>query len=70
MMTVDELEARGIPYIPCIFYHDEIDFLVPAEYEQIAAEIGKNAFKEGPKLYGIEIMDGGAKTGDNWYDVH
>ena len=70
MMTVDELEARGIPYIPCIFYHDEIDFLVPEQYEKEAADIGKNAFKEGPKLYGIEIMDGGAKTGDNWYDVH
>lgn len=70
MLTMETLEAENIPYIPCIFYHDEIDFMVPEEYAEKAAEIGKKSFAEGPKFFGITIMDGGAKIGNNWYDVH
>lgn len=70
MLTMDRLEKAGIPYIPCIFYHDEIDFQVPAEHAEEAAKIGKQAFADGPKLFGIQIMDGGAKIGANWYEVH
>ena len=32
--------------------------------------IGKQAFIDGPKLFGIEIMDGEAKSGRNWYEIH
>lgn len=70
MYTVQDLEAEGIPYVPCIFYHDEIDFMVPDEYAERAGEIGKNGFKEGPKKFGIEIMDGEAKLGRSWLEVH
>jgi DNA polymerase-1 len=70
MLTMERLEAEDIPYIPCIFYHDENDFMVPEEYAVRAAQIGKEAFKDGPKLFGITIMDGDARIGDNWYDVH
>jgi DNA polymerase I-like protein with 3'-5' exonuclease and polymerase domains len=70
MLTMQRLEASEIPYIPLIFMHDEEDFLVPEEYAEQAAAIGKQAFADGPKLFGIEIMDGDAKIGDNWYDVH
>jgi DNA polymerase-1 len=70
MLTMDRLEAAGIPYQPCIMMHDEEDFLVPEEYADAAAAIGKTAFKEGPELFGITIMDGDAKIGDNWYEVH
>lgn len=70
MLTAERLEAEGIPYIPCIFYHDEIDFQVPKEFGERAAEIGKQAFIDGPKLFGVEIMDGDAKIGKNWYEIH
>jgi len=70
MLTAEGLEAENIPYQPCIFMHDEIDFIVPEEYAERAAIIAKEAFKEGPKLFGVEIMDGEAKIGDNWYEVH
>jgi DNA polymerase-1 len=70
MLTVETLNKENIPYIPCIFYHDEIDFMVPEEYAERAAQIGKQSFAEGPKLFGVTIMDGGAKIGNNWYDVH
>jgi len=70
MLTVERLEDENIPYIPLIYYHDEIDFMVPEEYSERAAAIGKQAFHDGPLLYGISIMEGGAKIGDNWRDVH
>lgn len=70
MLTAEQFDKEGIPYIPCIYYHDEIDFQVPEEYAERAAEIGKKAFAEGPKLFGITIMGGDAKIGNNWYEVH
>jgi hypothetical protein len=70
MLLMEWLEAEGIPYQPCIMMHDELDFLVPDEYAERAAELGKLAFAEGPKLYGITIMSGSSKLGKNWFDVH
>jgi DNA polymerase I-like protein with 3'-5' exonuclease and polymerase domains len=70
MLTVEGLEKEKIPYQPCIFMHDEIDFIVPEEHAERAAQISKEAFKEGPKLFGVDIMDGEAKIGLNWYEVH
>jgi DNA polymerase I-like protein with 3'-5' exonuclease and polymerase domains len=70
MLTMDRLEAAGIPYQPYIMMHDEEDFAVPEEFKEQAAAIGKQAFKDGPEMFGITIMDGEAKIGDSWYDVH
>jgi DNA polymerase I-like protein with 3'-5' exonuclease and polymerase domains len=53
-----------------IFYHDEIEFEVPTEYAERASAIAKKAFQDGPKLFGVDIMDGESKIGNNWYDVH
>lgn len=70
MLTMENLEKENIPYQPLIFYHDEIDFMVPEEFADRAAVIAKEAFKEGPKLFGITIMDGEAKIGLNWKECH
>jgi hypothetical protein len=67
---MDHLEAEGIPYIPCIFYHDEIDFMVPEEFAERAMRIGVDGFRDGPKTFNVQIMDGGGKIGKDWYDVH
>jgi hypothetical protein len=67
---MQRLEAAGIPYQPLIFMHDEEDFMVPEEYAEQAQAISKQAFIDGPKLFGIEIMDGESKIGKTWYDVH
>ena len=64
------LEEENIPYIPAIFMHDELDFHVPEEHAERAKELGIKAFQEGPKLFGVEIMDGDGKVGLNWMDVH
>ena len=70
MLAVDKLREEKIPFQPLIHYHDEIDFMVPEEYAERAAEIGAWGFKEGPKLFDVMIMDGDGKIGDNWYDIH
>jgi hypothetical protein len=70
MLTMEQLEEEGIPYIPLIMMHDEEDFMVPEAHAERAGQIGKSAFKEGPKLFGIQIMDGDAKIGNTWYEVH
>ena len=70
MLIMQRLEERGIPYQPCIFMHDEVQFMTPDEYAEEAAAIGKQAFADGPKLFGIEIMDGDAKVGRNWFETH
>jgi DNA polymerase-1 len=70
MLIVKKLREENIPYIPLIMYHDEIDFMVPEKYSERAAEIGKEAFRDGPKIYGIQIMDGESKIGNNWYEIH
>ena len=63
------LKKENIPYKPKIFMHDEIQFSVPKEYSERAAQIAKEAFRDGPKIFGVNIMDGSAKIGNNWYDT-
>ena len=70
LLLTQYLEEEGIPYIPSIFMHDELDFQVPDEYAERAAELGVKAFQEGPKLFGVTIMDGDGKVGLNWMDIH
>ena len=64
------LKEENIPYEPHIFMHDEVDFSVPEKYAERAAELGAKAFREGPKIFGIDIMDGSGKIGNNWAEVH
>jgi hypothetical protein len=70
MLTMERLDEKGIPFRPCIMMHDEIDFLVPDEHAEAAMAIGKKAFEDGPKLFGINFMSGSGKSGQTWYDVH
>jgi len=71
MLLMERLEAAGIPYIPCVFMHDELDFMVPDEFAEEAGKIGRQCFKDGPAMFGVTIMDGGeAKLGRSWYDIH
>jgi DNA polymerase I-like protein with 3'-5' exonuclease and polymerase domains len=69
-MAYDRLKEEGIPFNPLIFYHDEIEFEVPHEYAERAAQIAKEAFRDAPKLFGVDIMDGESKIGKDWYEVH
>jgi len=70
MLWMQYMEEENIPYEPHIFMHDEGDCSVPEEYAERAAELGVKAFREGPKLFGVDIMDGSGKTGYNWKEIH
>jgi len=70
MITQETLKSKAIPFIPLVMYHDEFQVMVPKAYGELVKEIGQESFKEGPKLYGIEIMDGDGKVGLTWEDTH
>lgn len=70
MLTAQQLEKEGIPYQPLNMYHDEENFMVPDEFAERASEIAQQAFHDGPEIFGVHIMEGKAKIGKNWYDVH
>ena len=70
MLTMNKLEEEGIPYKPTIFYHDEANLRVPTQYAERTRVILEEAFKEGPKLFGIDIMAGDAKIGTSWLEIH
>jgi DNA polymerase-1 len=63
-------EHPEIPYIPLIFYHDEFEVEVNDEHAAVVAVIMKECFRDAPKEFGVMIMDGEAKIGGSWYDVH
>lgn len=63
-------EMPGVKWHPLIFMHDEIQFMVEEEHSEEAAKLAKAAFREGPALVGVSIMDGDAKIGNNWYETH
>jgi hypothetical protein len=65
-----ELDERGFDWQPLIMYHDEVAFLVREDQAEEAAVIAKKGFAEGPKRFGVTIMDGDAKIGNNWFEVH
>jgi len=70
LLLTQWLKEENIPYSPCIFMHDELQFIVPEEHAERAAELGVKAFQEGPKLFGVTIMNGDSKIGKDWYDTH
>ena len=70
MYTVKKLREEGIEYQPLIMYHDEIQVMVRPRDAKRVAEIMEEGFREAPKEFGVMIMDGEAKIGQNWYECH
>jgi hypothetical protein len=70
MLLMEYLDTAKIEYVPLIMYHDEVQFMVKEADAEEAARLAKLAFKEGPKLVGVEIMDGDSKIGNNWQETH
>ena len=70
MLMMERFEEAHIPYEPLIYMHDEVQFMVPEEFAEEAASIGARAFKDGPELFGVTIMDGDSQIGNNWYETH
>ena len=68
--TMNYLDENGFDWQPCIAYHDEMQFMVREDQAEAACEFATRAYAEAPKRYGITIMDGDGKIGDNWKDCH
>jgi hypothetical protein len=67
---MERFSEEGIEYKPCIVMHDECQFMVKEADAERAAEIAAQAFAEGPKQFGVTIMAGEAKIGNNWFETH
>jgi DNA polymerase-1 len=68
--TMDKFKEENIDARPLIFYHDEMQWAVKDSHAQRAAEIMAESFKEAPKWYGVDCMDGESMIGNNWYETH
>lgn len=66
----NKLDEENIPYIPLIWYHDEFQLMVKEEFAERALEISIEAYRESAKPFGVNILDGAGKIGNNWKDTH
>lgn len=66
-----KMREEGIDFYPLIFYHDENAWSVADKDVERAKELANKGFREGPKMFGVTIMDGGAAcAGSSYADVH
>jgi len=65
-----EADDMGLDWQPLIMYHDEIAILVREDQADQAKAIALRAFRDAPKEFGVDIMEGDAKIGKNWLQVH
>lgn len=64
------LDEEKIPWDPLVWYHDEFEIEVDEGYAEVVKEMSIEAYRESGKVFGMMILDGAAKIGDSWYDVH
>ena len=65
---IDEEKLRAEPRL---FYHDELAFVAHPDDAARVGEILQESFREAPKEFGVNIMDGGDYViGQSYADVH
>jgi hypothetical protein len=68
---MQKIKEEGLRAKPRIFYHDEAAWSVHPDDADRVGQILKDSFKEAPKWFGVECMDGGdAMIGTSYADVH
>ena len=65
-----KFKAEKLDVRPLIFYHDEVQLDVADRDIDRVREICKEAFRDAPKAFGVDIMDGETMVGKTWYDTH
>ena len=69
--SMQKIKEEGLRAEPRLFYHDEIAYDSHPEDSARVGEILQEAFKEAPKWFDIECMDGGEPIqGGSYADVH
>jgi len=66
----EKMDEEGLDYYPTLFMHDEIAFVVRDDQAERGLEIAVEAMREGPKMFGVDIMDGDGSVGTSYADVH
>ena len=67
----DKIKAEGLDAEPRLFYHDELAFVASEKDADRVGEILQESFREAPKKFGVQIMDGGDYVkGQSYADVH
>ena len=65
-----KFKEENLDVHPLIWYHDEVQLDAAEKDAKRVAEIAAEAFREAPKQFGVNIMDGESLIGDNWYETH
>ena len=66
----EKMDAEGLDYYPTLFMHDEIAFVIREDQAERGLEIAVEAMREGPRAFGVNIMDGDGAMGDSYASVH
>ena len=68
---MEHIKKEGLRASPRLFYHDESAWAVHPEDAKRVGEILQESFKEGPKMFNVNCMDGGDPCfGGSYADVH
>ena len=67
----ERIKEHGLDAYQCIFYHDELEYIChPGDVEQLCS-IAEKAFEDAGKYFNLNVpIEGEAKVGYNWADVH
>ena len=65
-----KIAEEGLRAEPRLFYHDEQQWVAHESDAQRVAEILAESFREAPKEFGVDIMDGESMIGDNLAETH
>lgn len=66
-----KIKEEGLNAEPRLFYHDELAFVASEEDSVRVGEILSESFREAPKWFNVECMDGGDPMfGTSYADVH
>ena len=69
--AMKKIKEEGLRAKPRLFYHDEIAYTSHPEDAERVGAILQEAFREAPKMFKVECMDGGDPViGDSYADVH
>jgi len=69
--AMNKIKEEKLDAYPAIFYHDEQAWIVNDKDSHRVGEILQESFREAPKWFGVECMDGGDYViGNSYAEVH
>ena len=68
--AMNKIKEEQLDAYPVIFYHDEMAWVVKEEQAERLKEICIEAFREAPKQFNVQCMDGDGVIGNCYADVH